>query len=256
MVPGNFLDLIFVHLVLDSDLLRVRYLTILLPQGVVCARVGLVYFGYNYVFDGLTFKCVGAVIALSTEQANNLVLGQIGVNTHQHLHLEGEIDPVRLIFEALVFLALYELILLRRVVRLLEIVESLSGHPSKMLALDSLGLFIYVSEMLLESILLFSKSRLRPLRIFRSHSFGDVSNSRKQRLDVAIVSYGVVIFIQHLVLFDSGLVTLLTCFGRSSFLAPLWSNFAGIVLFFVGVESRWFFLIIILYNVIILFFHG
>ena len=67
VVPGNFLDLIFVHLVLDSDLLRIRYFTILLPQGVVCARVGLVYLSYNYIFDRLTFESVGTIIALSTE---------------------------------------------------------------------------------------------------------------------------------------------------------------------------------------------
>ena len=67
MVPGNFLDLVFVHKVLDSDLLLVRYFTILLPHGMICARVGLVYFSYYYIFDGLTFKCVRAIIALSTK---------------------------------------------------------------------------------------------------------------------------------------------------------------------------------------------
>lgn len=67
VVPGNFLDLVFVHQVLDSDLLRIRYLAILLPQGVICAGVGLVYFSYNYIFDRLALEHVGAIIALSTE---------------------------------------------------------------------------------------------------------------------------------------------------------------------------------------------
>ena len=70
------------------------------------------------------------------------MLRQVCVNAHQHLHLEGKVDPVWLILEALVFLTLHELVLRRRVVRLLEIVESLPRHPSKMLTLDPLGLLV------------------------------------------------------------------------------------------------------------------
>jgi hypothetical protein len=182
VVPGNFLDLVFVHQVLDSDLLRVRYLAILLPQGVICARVGLVYFSYNYIFDRLALEHVGAIIALSTEQANDLVLRQICVDTHQHLHLEGKVDPVWLILEALVFLTLHELVLRRRVVRLLEIVESLPRHPSKMLTLDPLDLLVARSEVLLASMLLLCKARLGPLRNF---AFGHVSFCREQGLYLA-----------------------------------------------------------------------
>ena len=70
------------------------------------------------------------------------MLGQICVDTHQHLHLKGEVDPVWLVLEALVFLTLHELILLGRVVRLLEVVEPLSRHSRKVLALDPLGMLV------------------------------------------------------------------------------------------------------------------
>ena len=158
------------------------------------------------------------------------MLRQVCVNAHQHLHLEGKVDPVWLILEALVFLTLHELVLRRRVVRLLEIVESLPRHPSKMLTLDPLGLLVAWSEVLLESILLLCKARLGPLRNF---AFGHVSFGREQGLYLAGMCHGVVIFIHHLVFLDSRLVTLLTGFSRSSFLPPPWYYFTGIDLFFI-----------------------
>lgn len=161
------------------------------------------------------------------------MFGQICVDTHQHLHLEGKVDPVRLILEALVFLTLDELILLRRVVRLLEIVESLSGHPSEMLTLDPLGLLVDRTKVLLESVLLFSESGLWALWNFRGADFGRVSFGREQGLDLALSCHRVVIFIHHLVLFDPGLITLLTCLGRSCFLPPPRYHFARIDLLFI-----------------------
>ena len=70
------------------------------------------------------------------------MLGQISVDTNQHLHLKSEVDPIWLALESLVFLSLHELILLGRVVRLLEVVEPLSGHSRKVLALDPLGMLV------------------------------------------------------------------------------------------------------------------
>ena len=111
-----------------------------------------------------------------------------------------------------------------------------------------------MSTMLVESILLFRESGLWPLWDFRRNDFGRVSFGREQGLNLALSCHGVVIFIQHLVLFDPRLVTLLTCLGRGCFLPPPRYNFAGVDLFFICAESGWFFLVLV--NIHDRFFDG
>lgn len=234
VVPGDLLYLIFVHLVLDFDLLSVRDLTILLAERVVRTRVGLVYFGNNYIFNWLTLECFGTIIALSTEQANDLVFRQISVNAHQHLNFKRKVDPVRLIFETLIFFALNKLILLRRVVRLLQIVKSLSSHSGEMLALYPLRQLINLGKVLLEAILFLGESGLWTLRSLET--FAGVSLRGKQRLDMP-VGNRVVIFVHHLMLLNPWFIALFTRFGRDGFFASSRDNFAGVGLLLVCAQT-------------------
>lgn len=99
MIPGKLDHTVFVHLLLYFDLLVIRDLTVLEShRGSLDAGLRGIDLAYDQIPDRLAaaLHARTAIIGLSTEHTNNFVLGKVGVDIHQHLHLKGKVDPIRL----------------------------------------------------------------------------------------------------------------------------------------------------------------
>ena len=111
VVPSQHLHSIQLHLVLNANLLVGGDLAVLQPHGWVLdtalARINLADDDNLAPLLHLQFT----VVDFTSEQPDDLVLAQVGVNVHQHLDFESEEDSVRLALEFLILLARDQLIL-------------------------------------------------------------------------------------------------------------------------------------------------
>lgn len=91
MVPRYFLYLVLVNLLLDSDLILVRYLAVLSPhrrnRDVGLSWVDLGDKDYLDLVAGAWHILIG-LKALASQQPNHLVLAKVRVNVHQDLDLK------------------------------------------------------------------------------------------------------------------------------------------------------------------------
>lgn len=97
VIPSKLDDAIFVHLLLYFDLLVIGDLAILEShRWSLDAGLRRIDLADDQIPDGLvgTLDAHIAIIGLATKQANDFVLGEVGVDVHQHLYLKGEVDPV------------------------------------------------------------------------------------------------------------------------------------------------------------------
>lgn len=102
VIPCKLLNSILIHLVLNLDLFLVRYLTIFEPNRLALyARFSSVNLGDDQILD------VVSLVSYTSQQPNYLMLAEIRVNVHEHLHFESEVNPVRLRLKGLIVVALH-----------------------------------------------------------------------------------------------------------------------------------------------------
>jgi hypothetical protein len=116
VIPGQLLHAVLVHLILNADLLLVGEFAVLesgaLILNATLAGVDLTNDQNFYLFllaQGVLENLFGGV-NFSTKQTDDLVATEVGVNEHNHLDLEGEVNTVGLVLERRVVLALHQLV--------------------------------------------------------------------------------------------------------------------------------------------------
>lgn len=146
MVPSEHFDAVRLTLLHDSHLFERVELTILLPVSILrstwLCRIDSTYNDVLHSLICTTYLNIGLVY-VTAKKSNHLMLRQICVNEHQHLHLEGKIDAVgllipfwvlltgnKLILTRLVLLLVVWIVLLLRVRRLSRLSRSPTPHSS------------------------------------------------------------------------------------------------------------------------------
>lgn len=109
VIPGKLLNTIFVHLVLNLDLLLVWYLTVLESDSLTLnTRLSCVYFRNDEVLY------VFSLICHASKKSDDLMLAQVRVDVHEHLDFESKVNPIWLRLEGVIGLALHQLVLICR----------------------------------------------------------------------------------------------------------------------------------------------
>ena len=97
VIPSKLDHTVFVHLLLYFDLLVIRDLAVLEShRWSLDAGLRRIDLADDQIPDRLVaaLHAHTAIIGLATKQADDLVLGEVRVDIHQHLHLKGEVDPI------------------------------------------------------------------------------------------------------------------------------------------------------------------